>query len=151
MTHGVRFTFRRNSNQIVNPGSRGRRSLKRPLVPTPDVRAGDGHDSSASPPIFCRAGAHPAPSNNERTEGRQRDEDDRRKIGSLAHPSQQYQPLCRLLKTNLTELEREYVERRLSDEQLALETLVAFPVGVIDPEKDGCLTRGVSALVSQRR
>jgi hypothetical protein len=35
----------------------------------------------------------------------------------------------RLLKTNLTELEREYIERRLSDEQLALETLIGstFP------------------------
>jgi len=30
----------------------------------------------------------------------------------------------RLLKTNLTEFEREYIERRLSDEQLALETLI---------------------------
>jgi hypothetical protein len=35
----------------------------------------------------------------------------------------------RLLKTNLTELEREYIEHRLSDEQLALETLIGstFP------------------------
>jgi hypothetical protein len=38
----------------------------------------------------------------------------------------------RLLKTNLTELEREYIERRLSDEQLALETLIGstFPVAL---------------------
>jgi hypothetical protein len=36
----------------------------------------------------------------------------------------------RLLKTNLTELEREYIEHRLSDEQLALETLIGstFPL-----------------------
>jgi hypothetical protein len=40
----------------------------------------------------------------------------------------------RLLKTNLTELEREYVERRLSDEQLALETLIGstFPAAFKD-------------------
>ena len=37
-----------------------------------------------------------------------------------------------LLQTNLTELEREYIERRLSDEQLALETLTGstFPVAL---------------------
>ena len=36
----------------------------------------------------------------------------------------------RLLKTNLTELEREYIDRRLSEEQLALGTLIGstFPV-----------------------
>jgi len=41
----------------------------------------------------------------------------------------------RLLTTNLTELEREYIERRLSDEQLALETLIGstFPVAFKDP------------------
>jgi hypothetical protein len=40
----------------------------------------------------------------------------------------------RLLKTNLTELEREYVECRLSAEQLAIETLAgsSFPIGFID-------------------
>jgi hypothetical protein len=40
----------------------------------------------------------------------------------------------RLLKTNLTELEREYIEHRLSDEQLALETLIGstFPVAFKD-------------------
>ena len=39
----------------------------------------------------------------------------------------------RLLKTHLTELEREYVERRLSEEQLALETLASstFPVALM--------------------
>lgn len=41
----------------------------------------------------------------------------------------------RLLKTNLTEFEREYIERRLSDEQLALETLIGstFPVALRTP------------------
>jgi hypothetical protein len=40
----------------------------------------------------------------------------------------------RLLKTNLTELEREYIEHRLSDEQLALETLIGstFPISFKD-------------------
>jgi hypothetical protein len=40
-----------------------------------------------------------------------------------------------LLKTNLTELEREYVERRLSEEQLAFETLAGstFPIAFKDP------------------
>ena len=40
----------------------------------------------------------------------------------------------RLLKTNLTELEREYIKRRLSEEQLALETLIdsTFPVAFKD-------------------
>jgi hypothetical protein len=41
----------------------------------------------------------------------------------------------RLLETNLTELEREYIEHRLSDEQLALETLIGstFHVALKDP------------------
>ena len=41
----------------------------------------------------------------------------------------------RLLKTNLTELEREYLERRLSEEHLALERLSGstFPIVLKDP------------------
>ena len=47
----------------------------------------------------------------------------------------------RLLKTNLTELEREYVERRLSEEQLALETLAGstFPIAFEDPSPVPCV------------
>jgi hypothetical protein len=42
----------------------------------------------------------------------------------------------RLLKTNLTELERRYVEKRLSEQQLAFEKLAAstFPLTFKMPE-----------------
>jgi hypothetical protein len=41
----------------------------------------------------------------------------------------------RLLKTQLTEIEREFIERRLSEEQLALESLAgsAFPLAFKAP------------------
>lgn len=42
----------------------------------------------------------------------------------------------RLLRTKLSDLEREFIERRLSEEQTALETLVAqtFPVTFTIPK-----------------
>ena len=48
----------------------------------------------------------------------------------------------RLPKTNLTELEREYIERRLSDEQLALGALIGstFPVAFKDDPSPALLS-----------
>lgn len=44
----------------------------------------------------------------------------------------------RLLKTRLTELERQYIERRLSEEQLALEDVAGstFPLAFQLPESE---------------
>ncbi len=57
----------------------------------------------------------------------------------------------RLLQTHLTELEREYIERRLIRRAVGSRNASRIPGWRYRPEKDRCLTRGVSALVSQRR
>jgi hypothetical protein len=43
----------------------------------------------------------------------------------------------RLLKTELSSLEREFIERRLAEEEAALEDLrvIAFPVALTSPDK----------------
>lgn len=50
----------------------------------------------------------------------------------------------RLLKTNLTDLERQFIERRLSEEQSEFERLSAgtFPVAFKDPPRDRDLGLG---------
>ncbi|WP_346015296.1 hypothetical protein [Bradyrhizobium sp. 39] len=58
-------------------------------------------------------------------------------LAFVARPPQQHQPLSAVLKTELTEFERRFIERRVSEERSAIEKVAvsAFPLTFQAPNR----------------